>query len=110
MNFDTEQQEGDLSGGGGQALPSSGATNVKELFGEIRVPLAHDLPFIEDLTFDGGYRFSHYNAAGDTNTYKFGLEYRPIQDVLLRASYNRAVRAPNVEELFTPDVHGAGGL
>ena len=106
LNFDSEQQAGDLSGGGGQVLPSSGSTNVKELFGEARIPLAHDLPLIEDLTFDAGYRYSHYNFAGDTSTYKFGGEYRPIQDILLRASYNRAVRAPTVENLFTPQVTG----
>ena len=110
QNFDSEQQAGDLSGGGGQALDTSGSTNVKELFGELQVPLAHDLPFIDDLTFNAGYRFSHYNLAGDTNTYKFGVEYRPIQDILLRASYNRAVRAPNVQELFAPNVTGLAGF
>ena len=109
QNFDSEQQAGDLSGGGGQLLDVSGSTNVKELFGEIQVPLAHDLPFVEDLTFNAGYRFSHYNLAGDTNTYKFGGEYRPIHDLLLRASYNRAVRAPNVQELFAPNVTGLAG-
>ena len=44
QNFDTEQQAGDLSGGGGQLLDTAGSTNVKELFGEIQVPLAHDMP------------------------------------------------------------------
>ena len=73
---------------------------------KLRVPLAHDLPFIQDLTFDAGYRFSHYNLAGDTNTYKFGVEYQPVQDLLLRGSYNRAVRAPNVTELFAPQITG----
>ncbi len=106
INFDSVQQAGDLSGGGGQTLPSHGSTNVKELFGEIRVPLAHDLPFADDLTLSAGYRFSHYNFAGDTNTYKFAGEYRPVHDLLLRASYNRAVRAPTVQELFTPNTTG----
>jgi iron complex outermembrane receptor protein len=104
--FDSEQQAGDLSGGGGQALNTAGSTNVKELFAEARVPLAHDMPFIEDLTLDAGYRFSHYNVAGDTNTYKIGGEWRPIQDVLIRASFNRAVRAPNVNDLYAPQVTG----
>ena len=109
QSFDTEQQQGDLSGGGGQALDVAGSTNVKEVFGELQVPIAHDMPFIQDLTANAGYRYSHYNMAGDTNTYKFGAEYRPIQDVLLRASYNRAVRAPNVQELFAPNVTGLSG-
>ncbi|HLZ84615.1 MAG TPA: TonB-dependent receptor [Caulobacteraceae bacterium] len=101
-NFDTEQQAGDLSGGGGQLLDTKGAVNVKEVYFELRVPVAHDMPFIKDLTFDTGYRFSHYDLAGDNSTYKFGVEYKPIDDLLLRASYNHAVRAPNVQELFAP--------
>ncbi len=105
-NFDSEQQIGDLSGGGGQALDVRGATNVKEVFAEARIPVAHNQPFVKDLTLDTGYRFSHYSLAGDTNTYKFGLEYRPIEDVLIRASYNHAVRAPNVQDLYAPNVVG----
>ena len=105
-NFDTEQQQGDLSGGGGQALDTRGATNVKEVYFELRVPIAHDQPFFKDLTFDSGYRFSHYSEAGDTNTYKFGIEWKPIDDLLIRGSYNRAVRAPNVQDLFAPNVVG----
>ncbi len=105
-NFDTEQQEGDLSGGGGQALPTQGATNTKEVYFEVRVPIAHDQPGIKDLTFDSGYRYSHYSEAGDDSTYKFGLEYKPIDDLLIRGSYNHAVRAPNVQDLYAPDVVG----
>jgi outer membrane receptor protein involved in Fe transport len=105
-NFDEEQQQGDLSGGGGQALPTSGATNTKEVYFEVRVPIAHDQPLVKDLTLDGGYRYSHYSEAGNDSTYKIGVEYRPIDDLLIRGSYNRAVRAPNVQELFAPDVVG----
>jgi outer membrane receptor protein involved in Fe transport len=106
QDFDTEQQEGDLSGGGGQALPAHGATNVKEIYFEVRAPLVHDMPGVKDLTFSSGYRFSHYSEAGDDSTYKFGLEYKPIDDLLIRGSYNHAVRAPNVQDLFAPDVVG----
>jgi outer membrane receptor protein involved in Fe transport len=104
VNYDEEQQTGNLSGGGGQLLPSSGATNVKEIYFELRVPIAHDQPLVKDLTFDTGYRYSSYSEAGDTSTYKFGLEYKPIDDLLVRASYNHAVRAPNVQELYDPDI------
>ena len=106
LNFDQEYQSGDLSGAGGQLLPQNGATDVKELFGEIRVPIAHGLPFVDDLSVDAGYRFSHYNIAGDTNTYKVGVEWKPIEPLLIRGGYNRAVRAPNVSELFLPQTAG----
>ncbi len=74
----------------------------REGFGEIRVPIVQGLPFAEDLTANAGYRYSSYSSAGAVHSYKYGLEWQPIEDFRLRASYQRAVRAPNVLELFTP--------
>ncbi len=101
---DETSLSGDLAGAGGASPPVHGAFDVKELFGEVRVPLVQDAPFIKDLTFEGGYRFSHYSSSGDTNTYKLALNYSPIPEVRFRGSYQRAVRAPNVNELFTPQL------
>jgi iron complex outermembrane recepter protein len=61
------------------------------------------------LGFEGGYRYSSYSLGYNTNTYKLGLEWAPIQDIKFRGSYNRAVRAPNVTDLYSPAVVGAGG-
>lgn len=97
---DEELQEGDLGGSGGKTNPIAGGFNVKEVFAEARIPLANDLPFVKELTIDTGYRFSHYNEAGNTNTYKITAEWRPVDDLLFRGGFNRAVRAPNVDELF----------
>ena len=94
---------GDLLGGSGASPPVSGAFNVKELFGEARLPLAQDLPFIKDLTVDGGYRFSRYSSSGNTSAYKIAIEFSPTSDIRFRGSYQRANRAPNVNELFTPE-------
>jgi iron complex outermembrane recepter protein len=104
LNFlpDEEFQTNDLAGGSGVILPTQGSFDVKDLFAEVRIPLAQDLPFIKDLTADAGYRFSHYSEAGNTNTWKITGEWRPIDDILIRGGYNRAVRAPNVDELFSP--------
>jgi iron complex outermembrane recepter protein len=63
----------------------------------------------QDLTLEGGYRYSSYSLGFNTNTYKVGMEWTPIHDIRLRASYNRAVRAPNLNELYTPAAVGAGG-
>jgi outer membrane receptor protein involved in Fe transport len=68
-----------------------------------------EIPAAYDLSFDAGYRYSSYTSGFNTNTYKFGVEYAPIKDVILRAGYNRAVRAPSVGDLFAPAVIGAGG-
>ena len=107
-SFDQEQISGDLSGSGGASPPASGSFDVYELFTEVRAPLATNLPFAKDITVDAGYRFSDYSTAGTTNTYKFEGDWSPTQDIRGRASFNRAVRAPNAVELFLPNVTGLG--
>jgi len=103
LRVDQEFSSGDLSGQGGPTLGNSGSVDVYELFGEARLPLAQDMPFAKDLSVELGYRFSDYSsAAHTTNAYKVGLNWQITEDVKLRAGYNRAVRAPNVVELFTP--------
>src|SRR5262249_8647348 len=98
-----------LQAGGAPAQAIDGKLHVWEGFTEVRLPILSDMPFAQNLTFDGGYRYSKYTLGGTPNTYKFGVEWAPIQDVKFRGSYNRAVRAPNINELFQPPVVGAGG-
>ncbi len=98
-----------VSGNGGAALPTDGGFDVYELFGEARVPLISDMPFIKDLSLELGYRFSDYSSIGDTNTYKIAGEWEVIDGFRLRGGYNRAVRAPSVNELFSPAVVGLDG-
>jgi iron complex outermembrane recepter protein len=100
-DVDALQELGDLSGSGGATIGISGGTQVEELFFEGRVPLAQDRPGMESLSFDSAYRYSDYGDGVTTDTYKFGLEWAPIQDVRLRGSFQHAVRAANIVELFT---------
>jgi iron complex outermembrane recepter protein len=96
-------QGGDLYGAGGKALGQAKAGfDVREGFLEIKVPLAEDQTFFRELSLNGGYRFSSYSSAGDSISYKIGAEWAPVDDFRFRASFNRAVRAPNVLELFSP--------
>ncbi len=103
LQADEEYQSGDLSGAGGStpSVPRSGY-NVVEGFTELKAPLIQEKPFAEDLSFNAGYRYSSYSTAGAVSAYKYGLEYQPVDDFRVRASYERAVRAPNVLELFAP--------
>jgi len=98
---DSLQQVDDLSGAGGAVIGLSGGTKAEDLFFEGRVPIAQDRPGIESLSFDTAYRYSDYGDGVTTDTYKAGLEWAPVQDVRLRGSYQRAVRAANIIELFT---------
>ncbi len=98
---DALQEQAQLAGSGGATIGIEGSTKVNELFFEGRVPLAQDQAFAESLSFDAAYRYSDYGDGVQTDTYKLGLEWAPIADVRLRGSYQRAVRAANIVELFT---------
>jgi outer membrane receptor protein involved in Fe transport len=98
---DAAFQSGDLAGQGAAILPQHGAFDVKELFGEARVPIIQDMPGIKDLTLEAGYRFAHYSTSGDNSTYKISGEWAINDDIRIRGGFNRAVRAPNILELFT---------
>ena len=97
---DALQEQALLTGSGGPTIGIDGATKVNELFMEARVPIAQDQSWAESLSFDTAYRYSDYGEE-TTDTYKFGLEWAPIADVRLRGTYQRAVRAANIVELFT---------
>ncbi len=111
LNPDQEFQTGDLTGQP-PTLPVSGSFHVLEAFGEAQVPIVRH-NFIEDFTLNAGYRYSAYKLSSgrtyNTSTYKIGAELAPVRDVRLRASFNRAVRAPNIQELFAPQFVGLDG-
>jgi iron complex outermembrane recepter protein len=97
---------GDGAGQGGPTLPIDGFYKVTDLFGELGIPIVTDKPFFHDLSIELGYRHSKYNVRGatkqnSTDTYKIAGNWSPIPDLTLRGSYNRAVRSPNIGELFT---------
>lgn len=80
---------------------ADGKFDVTEYFTEVRIPIAQDQPFAEDLTITGGYRLSDYSTQKKMiSTYKGEITYAPVSDLRFRASYNRAIRAPNISELF----------
>ena len=97
---------GELGGAGGAAPDINGGYNVYELYGELIVPLLEDKPFFESLTIEGGARYSKYSVDGgpknSTTTYKVGGTWEPVSDIKIRGNYARAVRAPNIGELFSP--------
>ena len=101
---DSAEQSGQLSGFGSASVPIDNSLAVKEGFAEVRAPLVQDKPFAKDLLFDTGYRYSDYSTNVKTHTYKFELQYAPIADYRFRASYDKAIRAPSVIELYNPQL------
>ncbi|MFT4077448.1 MAG: TonB-dependent receptor [Asticcacaulis sp.] len=84
-----------------EETPLKGKFDVKEVFAELSVPILKDLPFAYRLTADAAVRTADYSTAGKTTSEKYGLQWAPIKDVRFRTTYGKAVRAPNISEVFT---------
>jgi len=103
---DSGELSGQLSGFGSAAVAIDNSISVTEQFIELRAPLVQDKKGIKDLLFDTGFRRSDYSTSGVANTYKFELQYAPTDDVRFRGSYQRAIRAPSIVELYNPQLVG----
>ena len=101
--------KGLLLGQGGETTSIFGEYDVTEIFGEMSIPLIEDADFAENLTLELGGRYSDYSTSGGEPTYKVAIDWSINEDWKVRASYNRAVRAPNVGELFSPQSNGLWG-
>lgn len=91
------------------APPLSGGFDVYDVFGEFYAPILEGVQFADILAIEGAYRVSNYSIVGETETYKIGGEWAPIEDIRFRALYNTAVRAPNISELFSAIGNGFPG-
>jgi outer membrane receptor protein involved in Fe transport len=80
---------------------TEGSTAVREVYGELLVPLLGDLPLIQELNLELGYRLSDYDSVGTIGTYKINGEWRVTDWLRFRGGYQKASRAPNLGELFT---------
>ncbi|TDI72938.1 MAG: TonB-dependent receptor [Bacteroidetes bacterium] len=89
---------------GSQLASQNVETDVWELFTEVRIPLVEDM-----LSVELAYRYSDYSSSGGNDTYKVGLEYAPVEWLRFRGAFNRAVRAPNLSELFSPQTRSFEG-
>lgn len=108
-NTDSVYASGDLAGQGGPNPSSHGKYDVKELFIEAALPIMDHRRGVNDLTLTGGFRYSDYSSSGSVQSYKGQMVYSPMKGVALRGGYNRAVRAPNIKELYGPTSIGNDG-
>ncbi len=106
LDTDTAFTTGDLAGQGGPTIGVVGKYTVKDLFGELRVPIIEGAPMADLLSFNGSYRRSDYSIDQTTDSYGVGLEWAPNKLMRLRGSKQRAARAANIHELF--DAQGIG--
>lgn len=120
VGYETREENGSLNpdeclklapsscqgGAGGNILPITGGFKVDEYFAETIIPLVEGMDFVESLSLELGYRASDYNISGTTDTWKAGLAWRPVDSLLVRVMQQKASRAPNVGELFSPITTG----
>jgi len=104
---------GEVLGTGAPTPDRRGGFELTEGFFELIAPIVNDAPWAHSLSFEGGFRRSTFETAGNSqsyNTYKWGGEWAPVEDIRFRALQQRATRAPNVGELFNPQVTGLSNL
>lgn len=87
-----------------QQFNTAGSYDVYDIFGEVKLPIFRDRPFAKDLSIDGAIRLASYSTAGDATTWKVGGTWAPVSDLTFRGTLSEAVRAPNISELFDPQL------
>ncbi len=88
------------AGQGGATQAVGGGYDVTEGFVEISIPLVEGAAWADELTLDAGYRYSDYDYGETTDTYGVRMGWAINSQIKVRASYQRAVRAANIQELF----------
>ncbi|MEM7217634.1 MAG: TonB-dependent receptor [Pseudomonadota bacterium] len=83
-------------------INEKGDYDVTDLFVEVSLPLLADQPGVRELTVEGALRWADYSTIGSATTWKANLIYAPSDDLSVRGGFSRAVRAPNITELFGP--------
>jgi outer membrane receptor protein involved in Fe transport len=81
--------------------PSQGSISVREAAVEFLVPILADMPFAKSLDLSLGYRYSDYDVTGALSTYKIDGIWKPIETLSFRGGFERAIRAPNIGELYS---------
>ncbi|TRO92931.1 TonB-dependent receptor [Glycocaulis profundi] len=107
------QIQGEVLGTGAPLPDREGTFQLYEFFGEAIVPVVQDQAWARTISLELGARHTTFRSGGESDdywTYKVGGEYLPVDDLRLRAMYQRATRAPGVNELFAPQVTGLGNL
>jgi iron complex outermembrane receptor protein len=89
--------------GSSTAGRTQGEDTVKEVFGELSVPLIKGMPLVQGLSWSVSGRYTDYDSFGAQSTYKTGLDWKISSAFRLRSSYGTSFRAPALYELYIAD-------
>ncbi|KOR44933.1 TonB-dependent receptor [Xanthomonas oryzae] len=108
------QIQGEVMGTGAPTPDSQGGFTINEAFGEFIVPLIDNAPGVYALSLETGYRYSHFKTSSNTSdeygSFKYGINWAPIESLRFRGMFQRANRAPGIGELFAPQVTSLDNL
>jgi iron complex outermembrane receptor protein len=99
VRVDSQKDTGNIFGFNAQES-LGGKINVREVYGEVRIPLLADMPFFHSLDVEAGARYSDYSSVGGLFNWKLGAQWSPVEWAKFRGIFNKAARAPSVFELF----------
>ena len=80
----------------------SGSFDVAEIFAEVNLPILSNILLAETLSLNLAARLGDYSTVGATETYKADLIWAPVRDLRFRGGVAKTVRAPNIDELYSP--------
>jgi outer membrane receptor protein involved in Fe transport len=92
------------------ASPAGGESSVKELYGELLVPVLKDLPGVQEFNLDFAYRYSDYDPSGGVEAYTANFDWQVVDSLRLRGGYQRGVRAPALSELYAAATSAAANI
>ncbi len=94
------QTPGEVLGNGAASPDTDGSYDVKEVFGELIIPVVSNATWADELTLELAGRISDYSTTGTEYTWKAGGTFTPLPGFQIRGGYQKVTRAPNIEELF----------
>lgn len=87
------------------APDSSGDRTISSVYAETVIPLVapkNNMPLLKSLEVAASVRYEKYNDFGETTKPKVGVNWRPLDAVMLRASYSEGFTAPSLPMLYAP--------
>src|SRR5690606_21928066 len=104
-----ERQQNDVELGSARGGPATQVAwrhfdrTVDSAYAELQVPLfgaGNARPGLERLIVNLAVRYDDYSDVGDTTNAKYGLSWKPVPSLGLRASYGTSFRAPLISQIY----------
>lgn len=84
----------------GPSVSPHGSYNVKEIFGEMQMPLLGETALSRSVELNAAVRYADYKGSGGVWAWKGGLDWQVTNDLRLRGTVSRDVRAGTLSERF----------